>query len=178
MKTNKEEKQEIQKAIVVQEEKKVGKVPATKPVPAASKTVAPKATAPAAKPATKPVTIASKPAANAKADHACKHDTKKDPVKPAEIAKSVEVPAAVPTPTEISKPASAKDAKEDPPKMNKKISSSRLLLARVYSRLEDIENSKKYYNEVIDAEPNVNNFLISHIKQIMFFLHLRIMMRI
>jgi hypothetical protein len=178
MTTIKEEKQEVQKATVVQDEKKAGKVPATKPVPAASKTVAPKVTAPASKPATKPVTPATKQGANAKADPACKHDTKKDPVKPAEIAKSVEVPTSVPPPTEISKPASAKDAKEDPPKMNKKISSSRLLLARVYSRLEDIENSKKYYNQVIDAEPNVNNLFITHNKQIMYILHFRIMMPI
>ena len=123
--------------------------PATTPKPVAKPTAS--KTTPPAKPATTPAK--GVPASN---QANCKHDAKKDSTKVAPEVPEVSPTAQTVQIQEAVKPGSAKDAKDDPPKMNKKISASRLLLARVYVRLENIEDAKKYYNQVIEAEPNVS----------------------
>lgn len=138
---------------------KPGAKPAAgKPASNASKTapVKPADKKPVAAPA-KTTTPANKKAViPAKPEVECKHNTSKSTQN---VAPSTQpVPVQPQTVAEVVKPASATKEKSEPviPKMNQKLPATRLLLARVYVRLEDIQNAKNYYNQVIDMDPNVS----------------------
>ncbi len=96
------------------------------------------------KPVVKPAKGLAKPA---KKHAECKHNHVATVVVPAPHVPVVEIISP--------KAASAQSFRDEPVRTNKKINSTRLLLARVYLRLDDIQNSKSFYNQVIDDEPNV-----------------------
>lgn len=123
----------------------------TKPIPKAG---VPKVAA------SQPKNIPSKkPTEKPKSDPNCKHS------KPAENKQIELSPPLVnkEQPAAESQSHPEKEIEKIPPepvKINKKIISSRLVLARVYTRLKDIENAKKLYNQTLEMEPNVCNIII------------------
>lgn len=82
----------------------------------------------------------------------CKHNEKKDD------SKKENAPEQSRSESLKSQFREEVNPKPEVVKINSKINGTRIVLARVYTKLKDIENAKKIYNQILDLEPNVRIF--------------------